>query len=200
MNWQILPGPLYFAASHLYAGRDRRRLEALARFAANHDLRLLATNNVLYHTPERRPLQDVLSCIREGVHIQDAGRMLKANAERHIKSAVEMAALFKGYEYALDATMEIVEACRFSLDELKYEYPDEPVPTGKTPQQHLVDLAWQGAHWRYPDGVPKKVQQAIARELDLIEDCGYAPYFLTVYDIVNYLATHLCKCIGVKLR
>ena len=102
---------------------------------------------VLYHAPHRRPLQDVLTCIREKCTIHDAGFHLEANAERHLKSAKDMARLFAGHEDALARTIEIAEACTFSLDELKYEYPDEPVPEGKTPQSHLEDLTWEGAAW-----------------------------------------------------
>ena len=115
---------------------------------------------MLYHAPHRRALQDVLSCVREGTTIAHAGLRLEANAERHLKRASEMARLFKGHAAAVARTLEIMEACTFSLDELVYEYPDEPAPPGKTPQAHLEDLAWEGARWRYPDGIPDKVRSA----------------------------------------
>src|SRR5205814_4729889 len=107
------------------------------------------TNDVLYHLPERRPLQDVLTCIREGCTIGEAGYRLAANAERHLKPSQEMARLFRGREDAVERTLEIVERCRFSLDELRYEYPEEPVPYGMTPQQRLAELTWQGARERF---------------------------------------------------
>ena len=112
---------------------------------------LVATNDVLYHTPERRPLQDVLSCIRAGCTIGEAGFRLAANAERHLKSPAEMARLFRSYPDAVARSVEIVERCKFSLDELRYEYPDETAEDGRTPQQRLADLAWAGAAARLGD-------------------------------------------------
>jgi len=141
---------------------------------------------VLYHAPHRRPLQDVLTCISEKCTIHDAGLRLEANAERHLKPPQEMARLFKGHEDALRRSIEIADACSFSLDELKYEYPDEPVPDGKTPQSHLADLSWEGAAWRFPGGIPDKVRDTLERELALIAELDYARYFLTVHDIVHY--------------
>jgi error-prone DNA polymerase len=181
---------LYLAASHSYRGDDRARIEALAQLAARAGSPLVATNAVLYHAAHRRPLQDVLTCIREKCTIHEAGLKLEANAERHLKPPQEMARLFAGYEDALARTVEIVDACTFSLDELKYEYPDEPVPEGKTPQSHLEDLTWEGARWRFPDGIPEKVRDTLVKELTLIEELDYARYFLTVHDIVHY-ARHL---------
>ena len=104
---------------------------------------------MLYHVPERRPLQDVVTCIREHCTIAEAGFRLAAHAERHLKPAAEMARLFRGYEDAVARSLEIVERCRFSLDELRYEYPEEPVPDGMTPQQRLAQLTWAGAAERF---------------------------------------------------
>ena len=181
---------LYLAASHSYRGDDRARIAALAQLAARAGVSLIATNAVLYHAAHRRPLQDVLTCIREKCTIHDAGLKLEANAERHLKPPQEMARLFTGHEDALARTIEIADACTFSLDELKYEYPDEPVPEGKTPQSHLEDLTWEGAAWRFPSGIPDKVRDTLNKELALIEELDYARYFLTVHDIVHY-ARHL---------
>jgi error-prone DNA polymerase len=178
--------PLYLAARHSYRGHDRARIEALARLARRLSLDLVATNAVLYHAPHRRQLQDVLTCIREKCTIHEAGFRLEANTERHLKPPREMARLFKGHEDALERAVEIAEACAFSLDELRYEYPDEPVPEGKTPQSHLVDLTWEGAQWRFPDCIPDKIRKTLDKELALIEELDYAPYFLTVHDIVRY--------------
>ncbi len=183
---KALRAQLYLAARHCYRGDDRARIEALAQLARRVGLGLVATNAVLYHAPHRRPLQDVLTCIREKCTVAEAGFRLEANAERHLKPAHEMARLFKGYEDALERTREIAEACSFSLDELRYEYPDEPVPEGETPQSHLVDLTWAGARWRFPGGIPEKVRDTLEKELALIEELNYAPYFLTVHDIVHY--------------
>src|SRR6476659_821478 len=187
---------LYLAAHHSYRGDDRARIEALAQLAARVGLPLVATNAVLYHVPHRRPLQDMLTCIREKCTIHDAGLKLEANAERHIKSAKDMARLFSGYEDALRRSVEIAEACVFSLDELKYEYPDEPVPAGKTPQSRLEDLTWEGAAWRFRDGIPERVRDTLERELALIAELDYARYFLTVHDIVRYARSQGILCQG----
>jgi error-prone DNA polymerase len=139
----------YLAAHHLYRGNDARRLAHLAALARAVGLPLIATNDVLYHVPERRRLQDVLTCIREGCTIGEAGFRLAANAERHLKSPQEMARLFRGHSDAVERSLEIVARCRFSLDELRYEYPDETAKDGRTPQQRLADLAWAGAVERF---------------------------------------------------
>ncbi len=180
------PGSAYLAASRLYGARDLKRLHQLSVFAHEAGVPLVATGDVLYHHPARRPLQDVLTCIREKCTISEAGLKLEANAERHLKSPPEMARLFAAYPDAIACTMEIAERCTFSLDELRYEYPNEPVPPGKTPQQHLEDLTWAGAAWRYPDGVPDKVRAQLRKELDFIGERDIPQYFLTVHDIVRW--------------
>ena len=187
---------LYLAASHGYRGDDRARITALAELAERASTPLVATNDVLYHAPQRRPLQDVLTCVREKTTIHEAGLRLEANAERHLKRPSEMARLFKGYDAAIARTLEIIEACRFSLDELVYEYPDEPVPPDKTPQQHLANLTWEGAAHRFSDGLPDKVRDTIERELTLINDLDFAPYFLTVHDIVAFARARGILCQG----
>ena len=187
---------LYLAARHSYCGDDRARIEGLGQMASRVSLPLVATNSVLYHAAHRRPLQDVLTCIREKCTIHEAGLRLEANAERYLKPGHEMARLFAGHEEALARTIEIANACTFSLDELKYEYPDEPVPEGKTPQSHLEDLTWEGARWRFPDGIPEKVRDTLTKELTLIEEFHYARYFLTVHDIVHYARSLDILCQG----
>jgi error-prone DNA polymerase len=189
-------GRAYLAAHHLYRGDDMRRLARLAALGEATGLPLVATNDVLYHVPERRPLQDVLTCIREGCTIGEAGYRLEANAERHLKAPKEMARLFRGRVDAIERTLEIVERCRFSLDELRYEYPEEPVPKGQTPQQRLAELARQGADERFPEGVPDKVRGLIEHELQLIERLDYARYFLTVHDIVRFARQRDILCQG----
>ncbi|MBV8889075.1 MAG: DNA polymerase III subunit alpha [Alphaproteobacteria bacterium] len=139
------PDRAYLAAHFLYRGDDARRLARLARLSETTGLPLVAANDVLYHLPERRPLQDVVTCIREHCTIAEAGFRLIAHAERHLKSPREMARLFRNFPDALARTLDIAARCRFSLDELRYEYPEEPVPDGMTPQQRLAQLAWQGA-------------------------------------------------------
>jgi len=177
---------VYLAAHFLYRADDRRRIAALHRLATGLGIGLVATNDVHYHAAERRKLQDVLTCIRAGCTIHEAGRRLYANAERHLKPPEEMAELFRDYPDALANTRAIADACTFSLEELRYEYPAEPVPDGRTPQQELERLTWEGAARRYPSGVPADVRAQIAKELALIAGCNYAPYFLTVYDIVRF--------------
>ena len=201
----------YLAAQHLYRGDDAQRLVRLAALSEATGLPLVATNDVLYHVPEWRPLQDVLTCIRDGCTISKAGYRLAANAERHLKPPQEMARLFRGYENAVERSLEIVERCRFNLDELRYEYPEEPIPEGQTPQQRLAELAWQGAVERFSDGVPNKVCDLIEHELHLIERLDYARYFLTVHDIVRFARQRgilyqgrgsaansvVCYCLGI---
>jgi error-prone DNA polymerase len=157
---------------------------------------LVATNDVLYHTPERRALQDVMTCIRLGCTIETAGLALQPNAERYPKLPTEMARLFRDHPEALARTLEVVAACHFSLDEITYEYPDEPVPPGRTPDQHLADLVAEGAMRRYPAGVPEAVRATLDKELALIAQLGYARYFLTVHDIVRFARNAGILCQG----
>jgi error-prone DNA polymerase len=157
---------------------------------------MVATNDVLYHGPERRPLQDVLTCIRETCTIAEAGLRLEANAERHLKTPAEMARLFAKFPGAVELSAEIAGRITFDLGQLRYEYPDEPVPPGKTAIQHLRDLAWAGADWRYPQGVPDKVRATINHELDLIAELDYPNYFLTVHDIVRWARDQEILCQG----
>ena len=190
------PGRAYIAAQHLYRGDDARRLARLARIADKTGLKLLATGDVLYHAPERRPLQDALTAIREHCTVATAGFRLAANAERHLKPAAEIVRLFRGHESALAASLEIAECCRFSLDELRYEYPEEPVPPGMTPQQRLAQLAWEGAAEHFPSGIPDNIRALIAHELALIEQLDFARYFLTVHDIVRFARAQGILCQG----
>src|SRR5947209_8585721 len=176
----------HVAAAYLYRGADAARIERLDRLARKHGCTILATNDVHYHAADRRPLQDVVTCIREKVMIATAGYLLKSNAERHLKSPLEMARLFARWPHAISATREFADALDFSLDELRYEYPKETVPDGGTPQQHLEHLTWQGAEERWPDGIPEKVLEQLRHELALIERLDFARYFLTVHDIVAF--------------
>src|SRR6267154_6100693 len=189
-------GRAYLAAHHLYRGDDASRLARLADIAADTGLPLVATNDVHYHEPERRPLQDVVTCIREHCTIAEAGFRLAAHAERHLKPVSEMARLFRGHEDALARSLEIVARCRVSLKELQYEYPEEPVPPGMTPQQWLTELTWKGAREKFSadrtagvspanaagtaavpkDCVPDHIRERIAHELALIEQLDFARY------------------------
>ncbi|TMK08524.1 MAG: PHP domain-containing protein, partial [Alphaproteobacteria bacterium] len=187
---------VWLAASLLYRGDDRRRLVRLQRIAAIAGVPLLATNEVLYHHPARRPLQDVLTCIREKTTIETIGKRLEANAERYLKPADEMARLFRDAPEAIAETMRFASRISFSLDQLKYQYPDEPVPPGKTAQRHLEDLTWQGAHERFPVRISPKTKKVLHKELRLIRKLKYAHYFLTVHDIVRYAREQKILCQG----
>jgi error-prone DNA polymerase len=189
-------GRVHLGASFLYRGDERRRLGELAELAARSRAPLVATNDVLYHDPARRPLADVLACIREKCTIFEAGFRLEANAERHLKNSAEMARLFAPYPETIARTLGIAERARFSLETLRYEYPDEPVPPDKTPRQHLEELTWSHAAKRYPEGVPEKVRALLDKELALIAKLDYARYFLTVYDIVRFARSKDILCQG----
>ncbi len=193
---RIAPARVWLAAAMLYHGDDKRRLRKLQRLAREVRVPLLAINDVLYHTPDRRELQDVVSCIREHVTLDTAGRLLEVNAERHLKSADEMARLFHAAPDTIAETIRFADRIAFSLDQIKYNYPDEPVPKGKTSLQHLTDLTWAGAAERYPAGIPPKVRETLEKELGLIERLDYAPYFLTVRDIVGIANAKNILCQG----
>ena len=193
---QRFGGSVFLGASHLYRGDDSKRIARLGTLASESGAPLVATNDVLYHTPERRQLQDVLTCIRHGCTISEAGFRLHANAERHLKSAAEMERLFRDRPDAVRRSLEIAQATSFSLDELKYEYPAEPVPEGRTPQEELARLVSLHAAARYPAGVPLKIQALLAKELALIAALDYARYFLTVYDIVKFAKEKEILCQG----
>ena len=180
------PGELYLAVHPRFRGDDRARIARFDALAKACGTAMVATNAVLIHHPDRRPLQDVLTCIRHGVTIDSAGFRLEANAERHLKPGLEMARLFEGYEAALARTLDITAACTFNLDELRYHYPDEPVPPGWTPGRHLTRLTFKGAREHWPHGVPADVIRTIRIELRLIRRLDYAPYFITVHDIVAW--------------
>ncbi len=180
-----LPAPLHLAATHYHRGDDDRRLAHLAHLAASHNVPLVATGDVHQHDPARRRLHDTLTCIREHCTIDNAGWRLEANAERHLKPPAELARLFRDHPDALANTVRIADQCRFSLGELRYEYPDEVAADGRTPRETLASLTWAGAAERYPDGIPPKVRAAIEHELALIAQLDYEPYFLTVEDIVR---------------
>ncbi|WP_431862412.1 error-prone DNA polymerase [Azospirillum sp.] len=196
-RWRLdLGRSLYLAASHRYRGDDAKRLAWLKEIAARARVPLLATNDVLYHSPARRPLADVLTCIRTHSTIDSAGWRLAANAERHLKAPQEMARLFRQAPEAVERTLEIVEACGFALTDLSYEYPDEIAEDGRSPQERLVELTWQGAAERYGDGVPEAVAKTLRHELSLIELRQYAPYFLTVHDIVSFARSKGILCQG----
>ncbi len=182
----LAPDRAWVGAACRYQGDDRARLNQFAALAGQTGVPMLATNDVLYHAPERRRLQDVLTCIREHFTIHEAGRRLEKNAERHIKPPREMARLFVRHEEALAQTVRFVRQINFSLDDLRYEYPKETIGNGETAQETLERLSWAGAEKRYPEGIPERVKKGLAHELELIEEMRYAAYFLTVHDLVRF--------------
>jgi error-prone DNA polymerase len=191
-----LRGNLYVAAVRHYAPNDVARLLTLQHLAQAAGLKLVAANDVLYHGPEARELQDVLRCIRHGCTIEEAGYRVEPHGERHLKPPAEMARLFGKFPEAMETQRDILARIEFSLDQIAYEYPDEPVPPGLTPDAHLADLVRAGAAWRYPAGVPDKVAGLLAKELQVIAQLDYARYFLTVHDIVRYARGENILCQG----
>lgn len=189
--------------------RDRAYMALIRRFAPNEHLRLyhveqaaraakvptIAMGDVLYHHPSRRRLQDVVACIRQGCTIDEAGYRLERHADRYLKDAGEMARLFERHPEAFRRIQEILDRCTFSLGELRYQYPSETEP-GETAREKLERLTWEGARHRYPDGIPDKVVHTCRRELRLIEELGYAPYFLTVHAIVSFARARGILCQG----
>ncbi|MFT5065567.1 MAG: error-prone DNA polymerase [Yoonia sp.] len=183
---RALPSLQYIAASYHYLGDDVARINRLDGLAQKHHLGLLATNDVLYHAPERRALQDVMTCIRLKTTIHKAGHTLQPNAERHLKSPPEMARLFARWPHALHASLTIAKACQFSLSELKYEYPNEILPKGRTSIDQLRLNTLAGAAKRYPDGIPPDVMTTLDKELAMIAAKDIANYILTIDSIVKY--------------
>ncbi|MGU9981128.1 error-prone DNA polymerase [Phreatobacter sp. HK31-P] len=193
---EVAGGSVWLGATMGRQGDDRRRLAALKRISGATGVPLMAINDVLYHAPGQRDLQDVLTCIREGVTIDDAGLLLEANAERHLKPAAEMARLFADCPEAIAETQHLLARVDFTLGELRYEYPDEPVPPGWTAQAWLEHITWQRAETRYPQGIPDKVRDLIRQEFALIAELGYARYFLTIVDIVRVAENRGILCQG----
>jgi error-prone DNA polymerase len=193
---EVAGGRVRLAATMLYRGNDRTRLARRAAIARQAGVPLIAVNDVLYHHPDRRELQDVLTCIREHLTIDTAGRRLAANAERYLKPPAEMMRLFRDAPEAIEETAALDAALTLSLDELRYEYPEEMRAGFATPQDALVHLAWEGAAARYPDGIPDSVRQSLDHELALIAKLNYAPYFLTVHHIVEYARSQNILCQG----
>jgi error-prone DNA polymerase len=186
----------YCALSLRRRPRDHLRLHEIATMATGLGVPTVATNDVLFHAPDRRILQDVVTCIRERTTIDDVGFRRERHADRYLKAPEEMARLFKLWPEAVARSGEIAERCRFSLHELAYQYPHEVCLPGLTPQQALEKLTWEGAANRYPEGLPEHVDKSLRHELGLIETLGYAPYFLTVNSIVAFARSKAILCQG----
>ncbi|WP_031304683.1 error-prone DNA polymerase [Sphingobium quisquiliarum] len=193
---RLAPGRVWLGAALCRDGRDARRIARLQGLSDRTGVPLIATMDALYATPAQRPLQDVLSCIREGVTIGKAGRLLEANAERHIHAPDEMARLFRDCPQAIAESMRFLGQVHFRLEQLAYEYPHEPVPEGWTAQQWLEELTISAAHARYGPHIPSKVRKLLDEEFQLIGDRNYAYYFLTVHDIVAFARMKGILCQG----
>ena len=194
---------LVAASSHVYAllvplygADDEARFSNIAAQADWAGAGVVASFDPLYHLPERRVVQDVVSCIRQHVTLAEAGYRLTANAERHLKPVAEAQRLFADYPQALANIEAVLAACDFSLDELSYQYPEDAFDATLSPQALLEKLAWEGAHKRFPEGVPKKLDELIRHELALIGELNYAPYFLTVHDLVRFARSRRILCQG----
>ncbi len=187
---------LWIGASLTYGEDMRGGLARRAALARAVGAPLIATNDALMHAPERRALADVLTCIREKTTLEAAGLLTQANAERHLKAPHEMARLFASAPQAVAETIRFLDGLAFSLDELKHCYPEELREGHATPQEALEAFAWQGAEARYPDGVPERTREALEYELALIASLDYAPYFLTVHDIVRFARSKGILCQG----
>jgi error-prone DNA polymerase len=188
---------LSVGVSRLYGSQDQARFAQGDALAQQLKVPLVAINDVYYHSTERRALQDVLTCVRHGCTISEAGFRLFPNGERYLKPPEEMARLFADRPDALTRTIEIADrASAFGLDQLRYEYAEETCPPGTTPLEHLKQLTWQGAKERYPRGVPDKVRRQIEHEFTLIAELNYAPYFLTVHDLVTFARSRGILCQG----
>ncbi|MEO0922586.1 MAG: error-prone DNA polymerase, partial [Pseudomonadota bacterium] len=189
-------GPsLYLLMSPRYDGRDSRRFDRLADTAGKLDIQTVASACPRMHHARRRKLADVLTAIRQGKRVDTLGRDALANGEQRLRSEAEMLRLFRGHEGAVHRSGEIADSLRFSLDQLRYEYPSE-ISDGESPSERLRRLAEEGMHWRYPTGAPERVRKMIEHELALIAKLQYEPYFLTVRDVVAFARSRDILCQG----
>ena len=193
---KALGDQLYLAINRSYSGSDQKRLFRLAELSAQLSTPLVATNDVHYHEPQRRELQDVLTCVREKCTITNAGYKLNENRERHLKPIEEMHRLFRRYPEAINNAVAIAEKCQFSLDELNYIYPEELAKDGRTPQEELVRLTWEGAKQKFGTPIPPKIEATLNYELDFVNRKNYASYFLTVHDFVLFARNRGILCQG----
>jgi len=190
----LAPGRVRIALTLHHRSKDERQRAAVAAVAGQFGLPVLATGDVCMHVRSCKPLQDTMSAIRHGIPVAQCGYKLPSNAEQHLRSRLRLANLYP--RAALEETVRLADQCTFSLDELRYEYPTELVPEGETPASYLRREAYQGAWWRYPQGLPDTVQDLLERELALIAEMQYESYFLTVYDIVRFARANRILCQG----
>ena len=196
-RWKTVFGDRCYALGHLHLGPcDELTLQRFQAACTAADVPLVACNGALYHKPERRYLHDVLTAIRLKCTVAELGSDRLPNSERHLKSGEDLRRLFAACPDAVARTVEVADRCTFSLDELRYEYPEELAPEGQTPLHWLHQLTWEGARNRYPDGIPPNVENLLNHELKLIETLGYEAYFLTVWDLVRFARTRNILCQG----
>ncbi|MDO5706650.1 MAG: PHP domain-containing protein, partial [Paracoccus sp. (in: a-proteobacteria)] len=188
------PGRCFLGAAPRYDGRDQVRLDVLAALAQDTALPMVALGDVLMHRAARRPLADVLTCMRLGLTIDSIGRNRLSNSERRLKPGTEMARMFARHPDAIRRTVEIANRCSFRLDDLRYQYPLES--DGEPAQSRLERLTREGLAWRYPHGAPPHIVERVTKELTLIAEVEYAPYFLTVHDIVQFARSRNILCQG----
>lgn len=193
---EALGKQLYLAATRTYLGNDDKLIFRTQQLSDFYGIPVVATNDVHYHDPSRRELQDILTCVREKCTIQEAGFRLHQNAERYMKEVAEMERLFRKYPLAIENTQVISEACNFSLDELRYVYPEEINPSGRSPTEELEYLTWKGANDFYGEVVPEKVVNMINHEMAFVKQMDYANYFLFVEDIVREARSRGILCQG----
>ncbi|MGV1951045.1 error-prone DNA polymerase [Agrobacterium vitis] len=193
---QVFSDRAYVALCLRRRPNDQLRLYEISNLAAKHGVRTVVTNDVLFHDPGCRQLQDVITCIRTKATIDDVGFERERHADRYLKPPEEMERLFPRYQEALARTMEIVNRCRFSLEELAYQYPEEAIIPGKTAQESLEHYVWECVPQRYPKGLPPDVEKTLRHELALIQTMKYAPYFITVFSIVRFARSQGILCQG----
>ena len=186
----------YCALTRRFLPNESERLQSISNAATQAGVAIVATNDILYHCPSRRMLQDVVTCIRLHTTIDNAGFAKEHHADRFLKAPAEMSRLFPKYEAAVRRTWEIAERCKFSLDQLKYVYPTEELEDGLNAQERLEKLTWEGAAKHYPEALPDNVATQLRHELNLIERMEYAPYFLTVESIVRFARSKDILCQG----
>ncbi|WDA11790.1 error-prone DNA polymerase [Paracoccus marcusii] len=186
----------YLALTIRRRPNDQMRLHELSTLAAGLGVATVITNDVLFHVPDRRILQDVVTAIRHTTTVDALGFRRERHADRYLKAPAEMVRLFPRYPEAIARTQQIAKRCSFSLDELRYQYPEEREDPTLTPQQTLEDLTWEGAAERYPEGIPVEVTASLQHELHLIARLKYAPYFLTVNSIVRFARSRSILCQG----
>jgi error-prone DNA polymerase len=195
--WKDIFGDrLYALAEVSREGADEELLAWYGQVGRACGVPLIAAGDVRYHVRSRMPLFDALCAVRHGCTVEEVRGQLLTNAERHLQSVEAVQERFALLPGAVERTHDVASRCTFSLDELRYEYPDATVPPGRTPTEHLADLVWRGARKRYPKGVPEKVQRLLEHEQHLIAELGYEAYFLTVFDIVRFARRRGILCQG----